>query len=45
VGCNARGLALIDYYAMTVGSDGFANPSFHVDGHHLSADALRLALA
>ena len=45
VGCNARGLALIDYYAMTAGSDGFANPSFHVDGHHLSADALRLALA
>jgi hypothetical protein len=30
---------------MTVGSDGFANPALHVDGHHLSADALRLALA
>jgi hypothetical protein len=30
---------------MTVGSDGFANPVFHVDGHHLSADALRFALA
>jgi hypothetical protein len=31
--CAARGLPLVDCYAMTVGSDGFANLVFHVDGH------------
>jgi hypothetical protein len=43
-GCTARGLLLIDYYAFTVGEDGWSNRRHHVDGHHLYADALRLAI-
>lgn len=40
-----RGLAVIDYYAMTVGADGWATGDHHVDQHHLNADALRRAAA
>lgn len=43
-GCARRGLPLVDYYALTVGADGWSNRRHHVDGHHLYADALRLAI-
>ena len=31
---------IVDVYKFTVGRDGFSNKSFHIDGHHLSSDAV-----
>ena len=31
---------IIDVYEFTVGRNGFSNSSFHIDGHHLSSDAI-----
>tara|TARA_B100001057_G_C22271983_1_gene727314 strand:- start:104 stop:349 length:246 start_codon:yes stop_codon:yes gene_type:complete len=31
---------IIDVYKFTVGHDGFSNSLFHIDGHHLSNDAI-----
>ena len=33
-------LNLIDMFNFTVGSDGFSNGIFHIDGRHLSSDAI-----
>ncbi len=44
-GCARRGLALVDYYALTVAGDGLADPALFVDLRHLQAGALAQALA
>ena len=31
---------IINVYKFTVDTDGFSNSSFHIDGHHLSTDAI-----
>lgn len=43
-GCAERDLPLVDYYALTVAADGWSNGLHHVDGHHLHADVLRIAI-
>ncbi len=43
-GCAERGLPLVDYYTLTAGAEGWSNRRHHVDGHHLHADALGLAI-
>lgn len=43
-GCAERGLPLVDYYALTAGADGWSNQRHHVDGHHLHADVLPMAI-
>ncbi len=34
------GFKIIDVYKFTVGGDGYSNGAFHVDGRHLSSDAI-----